>query len=61
MKAIGVRDKSPIQIQLKHTLHGHTSPVTCLATSSSYNIIVSGSKVSSTGWGLVVLIGYFRL
>lgn len=41
------REKSPIQLHLKHTLHGHTGPVICLATSSSYNLIASGSKVST--------------
>ena len=46
MKTTGVKDKSPIKLQLKHTLHGHTGPVQCLATSASYNLIVSGSKVS---------------
>ena len=46
MKTIGVKDKSPVKLQLKHTLHGHTGPVQCLATSASYNLIVSGSKVS---------------
>ena len=30
---------------LKHTLHGHTAAVTCLATSANYSIIASGSEV----------------
>ena len=46
MKTTGVKDKSPVRLQLKHTLYGHTGPVQCLATSASYNLIVSGSKVS---------------
>lgn len=29
---------------VKHSLHGHMDAVTCLAASSSYNIIVSGSR-----------------
>lgn len=29
---------------VKHSLHGHTDAVTCLAASSSYNVIVSGSR-----------------
>ena len=45
MKTTGGKDKSPTVLSLKHTLHGHTEPVTCLASSSSYNLIVSGSKV----------------
>ena len=46
MKNAGSRDRSPVQLQLKHTLHGHTNAVTCIAASSAYNVIVSGSKVS---------------
>jgi len=42
----GGREKSPVQLHLKHTLHGHNGQVICLATSSSYNLIASGSKVS---------------
>ena len=44
MKNAGSRDRSPVQLQLKHTLHGHTDAVTCIAVSTAYNIIVSGSK-----------------
>lgn len=29
---------------VKHALHGHTDAVTCLAASSAYNLIVSGSR-----------------
>ena len=29
---------------LKQPLFGHTEPVTCLAASSSYNVIISGSR-----------------
>lgn len=29
---------------VKHSLHGHTDAVTCLAASSAYNVIVSGSR-----------------
>ena len=46
MKNVGSRERSPVQLQLKHTLHGHTDSVTCIAASTAYNIIVSGSKVS---------------
>lgn len=45
IKNVGSRDRSPVQLQLKHTLHGHTDAVTCIAASTAYNIIVSGSKV----------------
>ena len=45
VKGSGPKDRSPKHLQLKHTLHGHTGAVTCLATSASYNLIVSGSKV----------------
>ena len=31
-------------LQLRQPLFGHTEPVTCLAASSGYNIIVSGSR-----------------
>ena len=48
VKAGGPKDRSPKHLQLKHTLHGHTGSVTCLATSASYNLIISGSKVSHT-------------
>ena len=29
---------------LRRSLYGHTEPVTCLAASAGYNIIVSGSR-----------------
>lgn len=29
---------------VRHSLHGHTDAVTCLAASSAYNVIVSGSR-----------------
>ena len=45
IKNVGSRERSPVQLQLKHTLHGHTDSVTCIAASTAYNIIVSGSKV----------------
>ena len=45
LKNAGSKDRSPVQLQLKHTLHGHFDAVTCIAASSAYNIIVSGSKV----------------
>ncbi|XP_066304852.1 WD repeat and FYVE domain-containing protein 3-like isoform X4 [Branchiostoma lanceolatum] len=32
------------QLVLKQALYGHTEPVTCLAVSSAYNVIVSGSR-----------------
>ncbi|XP_064458168.1 WD repeat and FYVE domain-containing protein 3-like isoform X2 [Ornithodoros turicata] len=32
------------KLTLKRNLHGHTEPVTCLAASRPYNIIVSGSR-----------------
>lgn len=32
------------RLQLKRPLYGHTEPVTCLATSAAYNLIVSGSR-----------------
>ena len=50
MKNVGLKGRSPVQLQLKHTLHGHTDAVTCIAASAAFNIIVSGSKV-----------GYFTL
>lgn len=31
-------------LTVKHSLHGHTDAVTCLAASSQYNMIVSGSR-----------------
>lgn len=31
-------------LNVKHSLHGHTDAVTCLAASPAYNIIVSGSR-----------------
>ncbi len=31
-------------LSVKHSLHGHTDAVTCLAASPAYNIIVSGSR-----------------
>ena len=47
MKHSGPKERARTQLYLKDTLHGHTAPVTCLATSANYNLIVSGSKVSS--------------
>ncbi|CAM1304230.1 WDFY3 (predicted) [Pycnogonum litorale] len=32
------------QLTLKQSLYGHTEPVTCLAASPAYNLIVSGSR-----------------
>jgi len=46
MKHSGPKERSRMQLHLEHTLHGHTAAVTCLATSVSYNLVVSGSKVS---------------
>ena len=46
MKPSALKERARTQLYLKHSLHGHTAPVTCLATSASYNLIVSGSKVS---------------
>ena len=48
LRAGGPKERSPSNLSLKHTLHGHTGSILCLATSSSYNIIVSGSKVQYT-------------
>ena len=31
-------------LSVKHSLHGHTDAVTCLAASPAYNVIVSGSR-----------------
>lgn len=31
-------------LTVKHSLHGHTDAVTCLAASPAYNVIVSGSR-----------------
>ena len=36
------RDKRALT--LKQPLYGHTEPVTCLAASSTYNVIISGSR-----------------
>ncbi|XP_074647224.1 WD repeat and FYVE domain-containing protein 3-like [Tubulanus polymorphus] len=36
--------KDKRQLILKQPLYGHTEPVTCLAASAAYNIIVSGSR-----------------
>ena len=55
MKTVGPKDKSPTVLSLKHTLHGHTGPVSCLATSSSYNLIVSGSKVRYIGCNIILM------
>ena len=41
----GLKERGRLQLNLKHTLHGHTAAVTCLATSANYSIIVSGSEV----------------
>ncbi|UYV62149.1 WDFY3 [Cordylochernes scorpioides] len=32
------------KFSIRQNLHGHTEPVTCLATSRNYNLIVSGSR-----------------
>eukprot|EP00731_Ephydatia_muelleri_P004875 Em0002g1051a len=40
----GLKERGRLQLNLKHTLHGHTAAVTCLATSANYSIIVSGSE-----------------
>lgn len=32
------------QLSVKQSLYGHTDAVTCLASSSAYNVIVSGSR-----------------
>lgn len=34
-------------LAVKHSLHGHTDAVTCLAASPAYNVIVSGSRDGS--------------
>ena len=36
--------KDKRHLYLKQPLYGHTEPVTCLAASSAYNIILSGSR-----------------
>ena len=38
------RSRDKRVLTLKQPLYGHTEPVICLAASSSYNIIVSGSR-----------------
>ncbi|XP_071507653.1 WD repeat and FYVE domain-containing protein 3-like [Diadema antillarum] len=44
------------QLTLKQALYGHTDAVTCLAASTSYNIIVSGSRDQSClMWDLIRL------
>lgn len=32
------------QLNIKHSLYAHTEAVTCLAASTAYNVIVSGSR-----------------
>ncbi|GAB6019627.1 hypothetical protein CHUAL_001189 [Chamberlinius hualienensis] len=41
---VNVWEFSKKQLVLKQNLYGHTEPVTCIAASPSYNIIVSGSR-----------------
>ena len=38
------KGKDKRMLSLKRPLYGHTEAVTCLATSASYNLIVSGSR-----------------
>ncbi|BFF93489.1 WD repeat and FYVE domain-containing protein 3 [Drosophila madeirensis] len=37
-------DANRKSLSVKHSLHGHTDAVTCLAASAAYNVIVSGSR-----------------
>ncbi|XP_073823647.1 LOW QUALITY PROTEIN: WD repeat and FYVE domain-containing protein 3-like [Musca autumnalis] len=37
-------DANRKSLTVKHSLHGHTDAVTCLAASAAYNVIVSGSR-----------------
>nr|NP_608968.2 blue cheese [Drosophila melanogaster]AAF52302.4 blue cheese [Drosophila melanogaster] len=37
-------DANRKSLAVKHSLHGHTDAVTCLAASAAYNVIVSGSR-----------------
>lgn len=41
---MSVWDVGERELKLKAHLYGHSEPITCLASSPSYNIIVSGSK-----------------
>jgi WD40 repeat protein len=41
---VSVWEVAEKELRLKANLYGHSEPITCLASSSSYNIIVSGSK-----------------
>ena len=44
------------RVRLRQALYGHTEPVTCLAASSAYNVIVSGSRDRSCIlWDLIRL------
>ena len=51
--------KGPTELNLKRTLHGHAGHVTCLVTSSSFNLIVSGSKVSIIKGDLYLCLQHF--
>lgn len=37
-------DANRKSLTVRHSLHGHTDAVTCLAASAAYNVIVSGSR-----------------
>ncbi|XP_030377443.1 WD repeat and FYVE domain-containing protein 3 [Scaptodrosophila lebanonensis] len=37
-------DTNRKSVSVRHSLHGHTDAVTCLAASAAYNVIVSGSR-----------------
>lgn len=37
-------DANRKSLSVRHSLHGHTDAVTCLAASAAYNVIVSGSR-----------------
>lgn len=40
-------------LNIKHTLYSHTDAVTCLAASTAYNVIISGSRdCSAVIWDL---------
>jgi len=44
LQVISVWDVAEKELRLKSHLFGHSEPITCIACSPSYNIIVSGSK-----------------
>ena len=46
IKNTGIR-RGDVQLTREATLRGHTSKVTCLAASSAWSLLVSGTEVSS--------------